>query len=324
MDYISQEQKEMIRQKALELGFRVAGFAAVRPQSMAMERFIEMIAEGRHGEMAYLETGMNARQDLSLLLPEARTVISVALPWPERPKPYDPLGTISSHAVIPDYHRTLGRLLQELLEYIRSKSVVPVDGIVCVDSAPVLEKAWAEAAGIGRTGKNTLLIVPGAGSRLFLGEMLLDLAIEPDEPMQWDPCGNCTACIESCPTGALTKAGRLDARVCVSYLTIELKREFTEQEASMTESWLYGCDRCTDACPYNELDPANPESVFTPLEALVNLTANDALQLTGSGFRKLFGGTTGMRLGLRRLKRNARAVLKKEKGLGRKEKDQRD
>jgi len=315
MDYVSPALKESIRQKALELGFRAAGFAAVQPLTEAIERFSEMIAEGRHGEMAYLESGMNARQDPSMLFPGAKTVISVALPWPERPKPYESLGTISSHAVIPDYHRTVGRILQELLDYIRSKSDDPVGGMVCVDSAPVLEKAWAEAAGIGHTGKNTLLIVPGAGSRLFLGELLLDLAIEPDEPLEWDPCGSCTACIESCPTGALTEAGRLDATRCISYLTIELKREFDEQEAEMTEGWLYGCDRCTDACPYNQMKLTDSVSVFTPLDTLVNLTAMDALQLTGSVFRKLFAGTTVMRLGLRRLKRNARAI---------KERDQKD
>jgi epoxyqueuosine reductase len=324
MDYVTPAIKESIRKKALALGFCAVGFASVRPQSAAMERLGNMIAEGRHGEMAYLESGMNARQDPSVLLPGARTVISVALPWPERPKPYNSQGTVSSHAVIPDYHRTVDRLLQELLEFVRSKREVPVGGKVCVDSAPVLEKAWAETAGTGRTGKNTLLIVPGAGSRLFLGELLIDLAIEPDKPLEWDPCGSCTACIESCPTGALTEAGRIDARRCISYLTIELKREFNEQEAAMTEGWLYGCDRCTDACPYNEKKPASSESVFTPLETLVNLTAMDALQLTGSAFRKLFAGTPGMRLGLRRLKRNAWAVLKKERDLEEKERDQKD
>lgn len=314
MDYLLPTLKESIRQKAMELGFSAIGFAAVQPMEQAMARFRKMIAEGRHGEMGYLESGINVRENPSMLLPGARTVISTALPWPERNSPYNPQGTVSSHAVIPDYHRKINLLLQELLEFVRSKSEDPVEGMVCVDSSPVLEKAWAEAAGIGRTGKNTMLIVPGAGSRLFLGELLLDLAIEPDEPLEWDPCGTCTACLESCPTGALTQSGRLDATRCISYLTIELKREFTEQEAAMTEGWLYGCDRCTDACPHNEVKPTEACNAFTPQDALVNLTAKEALELTGSGFRKLFAGTPGMRLGLRRLKRNARAVIIKEKG----------
>ncbi|HWR01721.1 MAG TPA: tRNA epoxyqueuosine(34) reductase QueG [Chlorobaculum sp.] len=311
MDYLLPTLKESIRRKAMELGFRAIGFASVRPMEQAMARFRMMIAEGRHGEMGYLESGVDARENPSKLLPGARTVISAALPWPERTSPCNPKGTVSSHAVIPDYHRMVAGLLEELLDFIRSESEAPVEGVVCVDSSPVLEKAWAEAAGIGRTGKNTLLIVPGAGSRIFLGELLLNLEIEPDVPLEWDPCGSCAVCLESCPTGALMQAGRLDATKCISYLTIELKREFTEQEAAMTEEWLYGCDRCTDACPHNEVNPANNETVFTPLDALVNLTAKVALELTGSGFRKLFAGTPGMRLGLKRLKRNARAVLKK-------------
>jgi epoxyqueuosine reductase len=314
MEYITPEVKESIREKALELGFVAAGFAAVQPMAAAMERLRNMVAEGRHGEMGYLVSGMNARENPSMLIPGARTVISVALPWPERQTPYDPRGTISSHAVIPDYHRTVGRLLQELLEYIRTVIHVEVNGMICVDSAPVLEKAWAETAGLGRTGKNSLLILPGKGSRIFLGELLLDLEIEPDKPLDWNPCGgSCTACLDSCPTGALTQAGRLDATRCISYLTIELKREFTEEEAAMSEGWLYGCDHCTDACPYNEVKLTDSCRSFTPLEALVNLKAMDALALTGSGFRKLFAGTPGMRLGLRRLKRNARAVVEKER-----------
>ncbi|NTW51965.1 MAG: tRNA epoxyqueuosine(34) reductase QueG [Chlorobiaceae bacterium] len=312
MDYLQTPLKESVRRKAMELGFHAVGFASIRPMYQAMERFRKMISEGRHGEMGYLETGMEARENPSMLMAGAKTLISVALPWPARPKPYDPQGSVSSHAITQDYHLTVGQLLHELLGFIRSKSEVPVGGLVCVDNAPVLEKAWAEAAGIGRTGKNTLLIVPGAGSRIFLGELLLDLAMEPDEPLELDPCGTCTACLENCPTGALTEAGRLDATRCISYLTIELKREFTEEEAAMTEAWLYGCDRCTDACPHNEVKPADSTTLFAPLDALVNLTATDALSLTGSGFRKLFAGTTGMRLGLRRLKRNARAIKERD------------
>ncbi|NTU58110.1 MAG: tRNA epoxyqueuosine(34) reductase QueG [Chlorobiaceae bacterium] len=312
MDYETATLKESIREKARGLGFLDVGFASVKPQGAAMDHIRKMVAEGRHGEMGYIESGMNERENPAMLFPGARTIISAALPWPERQIPYDPRGTVSSHAVIPDYHKTVRDLLLELLEYISLQHDARVNGMVCVDSSPVLEKAWAEAAGIGKTGKNTLLIVPGGGSRIFLGELLLDIAIEPDEPLDWEPCGSCRACLESCPTGALIQAGMLDATRCISYLTIELKREFTGQEASMTEGWLYGCDRCTEVCPHNEVRPGSRRSVFTPIEPLVNLTARNAMELTGSGFRKLFAGTPGMRLGLRRLKRNARAVLGNE------------
>jgi len=298
--------KEAIRRKALDLGFCAAGFAAAGPLSGAMEEYRQMLDERRHGEMGYLETGLEARANPELLLPGVKSVLSIALPWPAPAKPC----AISGYAVIPDYHYVVGELLAELLGFIRTICDRPVNGRVCVDSSPVLETGWAEAAGIGRTGKNSLLIVPGYGSRIFLGELLLDIDIEPDAPLEWNPCGDCTACLDACPTEALTAPGKLDARRCTSYLTIELKRDFTDEEAAATDGWLYGCDHCLDACPHN-----TPGSTafpgFEQKEELASLTADKALELTNSQFRKLFAGTPVLRLGLRRLKRNAKAVLGK-------------
>jgi epoxyqueuosine reductase len=297
--------KEAIRRKAVDLGFCAAGFAAVRPLSGALGEYRLMLAEGRHGEMGYLETGLEARANPELLLPGIKSVLSVALPWPAPARP----GAISGYAVIADYHRVVDELLGELLDFIRSTCDQPVSGRVCVDSSPVLEKAWAEAAGVGRTGKNTLLMVPGYGSRIFLGELLLDLDLEPDAPLDWNPCDGCAACLDACPTGALAASGEFDARRCISYLTIELKRDFTDEEAATTGGWLYGCDRCLDACPHNASVDPTVYPGFEQKEELVNLTPASALELTGSQFRKLFAGTPAMRLGLRRLKRNARAAL---------------
>ncbi|RXK88605.1 tRNA epoxyqueuosine(34) reductase QueG [Chlorobaculum sp. 24CR] len=298
--------KEAIRQKALDLGFCAAGFAAAGPLAGAIEEYRAMIDEGRHGEMGYLETGLEVRANPELLLAGVKSVLSVALPWPAPAKP----GAISGYAVIPDYHRIVGELLNELLDFIRLICDHPVNGRVCVDSLPVLETGWAEAAGIGCTGKNSLVIVPGHGSRIFLGELLLDLELDPDQPLDWNPCGDCTACLDACPTGALAAPGKLDARRCISYLTIELKREFTDEEAAMPEGWLYGCDHCLDACPHN----ANKVTAFPGFEQkeeLATLSAEKALELTNSQFRKLFAETPALRLGLRRLKRNAKAVLGK-------------
>ena len=305
--------KASIWQKALELGFCAAGFAAVRPQTVAMARLRSMVAEGRHGEMHYLETGIPEREDPTLLLPGVKSVFSVAIPGPAWSVRREEPGIFCAHATVPDYHHVVRSLLLELLKYIRTVTGRPVEGRPCVDGAPVLEKAWAEAAGIGRTGKNTLLIVPGAGSRIFLGELLLDLDIEPDEPLDLDPCGDCTACLDACPTGALTAPGRLDARRCISYLTIELKREFTKEEATMADASLFGCDRCMEACPHNrERSIIPPHPAFAMIEGITALSAENVLTLSGSTFRKLFTGTTVMRLGLKRLKRNARAVVEKE------------
>ncbi len=311
MDRLHAPFKASIRQKALELGFCAAGFATAGPQEAAIDLLQAMIDKGRHGEMGYLATGLRERQDPSQLLPGVKTVLSVAIAGPAPADCRDDAGSLSSHAAVPDYHRIVKGLLLELLEYIRATVGRPVDGIACVDGAPVLEKAWAESAGIGRTGRNTLLIVPGAGSAVFLGELLLDLDFEPDSPIAGDPCDSCTACLDACPTGALIASGKLDARRCISYLTIELKREFTEQDAAMTGSWLFGCDRCMAACPHNRDRSVPPHPAFTPIEGITNLTAEKVLNLTGSTFRKLFAGTTVMRLGLTRLKRNARSVKRK-------------
>ncbi|NTU67573.1 MAG: tRNA epoxyqueuosine(34) reductase QueG [Chlorobiaceae bacterium] len=307
--------KASIRQKALSLGFCAAGFAAVRPQDVAMERMRSMIAEARHGEMHYLEAGIAEREDPTRLLPGVRTVLSVALPGPAPSFRYGESGIFSAHATVQDYHRVARGLLLELLDFIRAATGIPVEGIACVDGAPVLEKAWAESAGIGMSGKNTLIIVPDAGSVVFLGELLLAIDIEPDQPMEWDPCGTCSACLDACPTGALTAPGKLDARRCISYLTIELKREFTTEEAAMATPWIFGCDRCMAACPHNAARSAAAHPAFTPSPEIMALTAEKVLTLTGSGFRKLFAGTTVMRLGLKRLKRNARAV-KRERTTG--------
>jgi epoxyqueuosine reductase len=299
--------KGVIRRKALEFGFCAAGFADAMPLSEALEKYRTMIDEKRHGEMGYLETGLEARANPELLLPGVKTVISVALPWPAPVKS----GAISGYAVMADYHRVVGDLLHELLDFIRSICEQPVHGRACVDSLPVLETGWGEAAGIGRAGKNSLLIVPGYGSRIFLGELLLDLELKPDTPLEWNPCEGCTACLDACPTGALIAPGKLDATRCISYLTIELKRDFTDEESAMTEGWLYGCDHCLDACPHNTIGVDSAYSGFQPKEELVNLTPQQALELTNSQFRKLFAGTPVLRLGIKRLKRNARAVLAK-------------
>lgn len=310
MDDVMIILKESIRSKALKLGFCAVGFAAARPQTVAVGRLSQMTKEGRHGEMHYLETGIKEREDPSLLLNGALTVISAAIAYPGREIDDDFKGTISAHALIPDYHRVVKGLMEELLEFIHSQIPGQVNGMVCIDSAPMLEKAWAHASGIGRPGKNTLLIVPGAGSRVFLGELLLDVALEPDTVLAWDSCSTCTSCIDNCPTGALTETGRLDASRCISYLTIELKRDFTTKEAAMTKNWLYGCDLCLEACPHNSQNNFTPHPVFKPIKAIEELTAESVLELTSSEFRKLFAGTPVKRIGLGRLKRNARAVLK--------------
>ncbi len=304
----------LIRREAMRLGFATIGFSPPVPHEKALARFLGMIGEKRHGEMSWLEAGIAERSDPAKLLPGIKTVISTALGYNLQEYPAAVPGTarISRYAVIDDYHQVVRRKLQELLTSIRTMfdgpEQPPIQALVAVDSSPVLEKAWAENSGIGRTGKNTLLSTAASGSHIFLGELLIDLEIRDVTQEPPNRCGACSLCIESCPTGALLEPGKIDARRCISYLTIELKREFTPDESRMVGDWLFGCDLCQESCPANESRKPAPEGLFTLKKELLALTPDDILSLTGSGFRKLFYGTPVYRIGLRRLKRNARAV----------------
>ena len=297
-----------IRREAAKLGFAAIGFSSPMPQPLAMKRYRKMIQEGRHGEMGYMETHIEERADPSLLLPGLKTIISAALSY-NKAVTYQPgAPKISKYALIDDYHRVLREKLEQLVEMLKTLLGEPLTTLIAVDSSPLLEKSWAEKAGIGKTGKNTLLMVPSAGSYLFLGEILIDREIIEERPPLPNHCGSCSLCMESCPTGALVEGGKLDATRCISYLTVELKREFTAEEASMIGEWLFGCDQCQETCPYNQQALTPGDASFALRQNLLNLTTETILQLTRSGFRDLFYGTPLFRIGLRRLKRNARAV----------------
>ena len=301
---------EIILQKALESGFCAAGFAAVIPSGEQNKRLLDMIRENRHGEMAYMQNNVSVRTHPEKLLPGAKTVFSAALPYrfPLETKQESP--RISSYALVDDYHRVVRNKLDQLLEFITATCPGPVSGKVCVDSMPVLEKSWAEKAGLGKTGKNTMLIVPDTGSYVFLGEILLDIELPPSPSTKFDPCQECDACLKSCPTGALVEPGKIDARKCISYLTVELKREFTPEESAMTGEWLFGCDICQETCPHNAQQATSPTcQELYPKKELLGITPEQILSLTRSQFKTLFGSTTIYRTGLKRLKRNARAVL---------------
>ena len=301
---------ETILQKALKSGFCAAGFAAVTPSDEQSERLLDMIRENRHGEMAYMQNKVSVRTHPEKLLPGAKTVFSAALPYrfPLETKKESP--RISRYALVDDYHRVVRNKLGQMLDFITATYPEPVSGKVCADSMPVFEKTWAEKAGLGKTGKNTMLIVPETGSYVFLGEILLDIELPPSPTPQFDPCQECDACLRSCPTGALVEPGKIDARKCISYLTVELKREFSPDESAMIGKWLFGCDICQGVCPHNaRQSPAPTCPEFIPKKELFEITSEQILSLTRSQFKTIFGGTPVFRAGLKRLKRNAKAVL---------------
>ncbi len=306
-----------IRKEASLLGFAATGFSSPVPQPVVMERLSAMILEKRHGEMSYMEKHTEKRTDPSLLLPGLHTIISVAISYNYPLLHREGLPKISKYALIDDYHTVVKTKLEELLAAIKGLLGEPLTALITVDSSPLLEKNWAERAGIGKTGKNTLLQVPSAGSYLFLGEILVDRAIPPSTLTLPNVCGSCSKCLDHCPTGALVEPGKIDASKCISYLTVELKREFTTEEVSMIGDWMFGCDLCQEVCPCNQQASIMADPSFQLRHELVNISTERILNLTRSGFRDLFYGTPVFRIGLRRMKRNARAVEENLKRAGR-------
>jgi epoxyqueuosine reductase len=297
-----------IRKEAARLGFAAIGFSSPVLQPIAMQRYTAMIREKRHGEMEYMEKRMEERADPSLLFAGLNTIISAAISYNYPVNYGEGLPKISKYALINDYHTVVRAKLEALFETIQELVGEPLHAIITVDSSPLLEKAWAEEGAIGKTGKNTLLKVPSAGSYIFLGEILIDREIGTTKFPLPNYCGSCSNCLERCPTGALLEPGKIDATKCISYLTVELKREFTTEEAAMIGDWIFGCDLCQEVCPHNQQASITANASFVVRQNLLKITTEEILNLTKSGFKELFFGTPVFRIGLRRLKRNARAV----------------
>lgn len=290
--------KDKIREILMRCGACAVGFAKAEPvEPQIFSRFREWLLRGDHAEMRYMENHEALRQDPRLLLPDARSIIVAAFPYGP-----SPAHGISAYACYPDYHDTLRKLLQAALAEFPSDA----NYRICIDSAPILERYWAWKSGIGIIGLNGALIVPGVGNRVFLTEIITTLPLEADTPLS-EGCGNCGACMRACPTGALTPEG-INCNRCLSYLTIEHRGEWTEQEhlaAMCTEagrSTLFGCDRCMEACPWNVSDETG---VGEQLESVVTLTKEDILNMSEKEFSRRFKGTSLKRAKYAGLVRNA-------------------
>ncbi len=299
-----------VRDRALSLGFTRVGVApAVRSTHAGfLERWL---ADGRHGEMAYLAREPSRRADPTEVLPGARSILCVTLdyyPWPHDAGVREGLlSNVSVYAQNDDYHDIMVPRLRELLEFVRVASGGSVDGRAYVDTGPVLEREVAAAAGLGWVGKNTMLL-DRRGSWFFIGEILLDVELVPDTPVA-DQCGSCTACIDACPTDALLPGYILDSRRCISYLNIELRSSIpVEQRADLGEH-LFGCDICQDVCPYNSRAPQAESLEFSPRRSLKELSLADLLGMNQDDYSRLFRGSPMKRSRRRGLARNAAVVL---------------
>ena len=304
------ELARLAKAHAYALGFDLAGVAALGPAETARE-FDEWLAAGRAGAMHYLERGAEKRRDTRLPLPGTTHAIVVALDYGGK----EPSGPVARYARGDDYHDVMDAMLRELHRRIARDAGREVLGKPYVDTGPLLERDLARRAGLGWFGKNTNLIHPERGSFFFLGALVVDLELETDEPFEADRCGTCTRCIDACPTQAITAPRELDARRCISYLTIELREEIPLELWEGIGDRIYGCDVCQEVCPWNvRFARALPDgSPFAPREALAGrdarTLARELLATTQENFSRAFSKSPMKRAKLRGLKRNAAVVL---------------
>ena len=293
-----------IKQKANELGFEKIGIAEVGPINNAKSKLDDWILRGNHASMDWIDKRKNERGNIYNYFPEAVSIISVGMNYFTGYSQKDLSSKLkfSNYAWGEDYHSVLKTRLRILLEWIKFASL-EIEGIVCVDTSPVMEKVWAEKAGLGWQGKHTNLISPDYGSWLFLGEIILNIKLKYDKPFIEDLCGSCTACIDECPPGALTDY-EIDSNKCISYQTIEHRGEFDEGSVDL-DSWIYGCDICQEVCPWNKkFSKITPEKSFYPRSKIIENTIADWQKLSEEEFRKIFKRSSVKRTKHTGLKRN--------------------
>jgi epoxyqueuosine reductase len=301
--------RDEIRGLAHGLGIDLVGFAPLEAPAPGSERLAGWLAKGGHATMAWMERDPGRRADPRLLLEGAKTILCAGMNYytPARHAGGQSEGKISRYAWGDDYHDVLGKRLDALLSSIRERHP-GINGMVYVDSGPVMEKAWAQRAGLGWQGKHTNVISQEIGSWFFLGEIILDAEVEPDAP-ETDHCGNCTLCIEACPTGAITGPYVLDAGRCISYLTIEHRGPFPREAAGLLDGWLFGCDVCQEVCPWNDRAVRTAEPAFEPRGGHVGRDPRRVLGMTEEDFRKEFRKSPVRRAKFEGLRRNAEALL---------------
>ena len=295
---------EYIKEKAYDLGFHKVGITNATQTKKEQKNFETWLSQKKHGEMKWMEKRKSERGDIFNYFPEAKTVVSLGYNYYVGKDQSDLNSNykFSNYAWGEDYHSVIKKKLFSLLEIITKKSP-KVKGLVCVDTAPIMEKVWAQRAGLGWQGKHTNLISTDYGSWLFLGEIILDIDLAIDDPFSKDLCGSCTACIDACPTQALDEY-ILDSSKCISYLTIEHRGDFTEEEDNLS-GWIYGCDICQEVCPWNiSFSKISDESYFEPREKIVNNTDQDWSNLSQLDFSTIFKNSAVKRTKFSGLKRN--------------------
>ena len=302
-----QKNTEFIKTEAKKLGFSGCGISKARFLSEEAKNFEKWLSNGYQGSMSYLEKNIDKRLNPTILVPGSKSIISLAFNYFPPKKLIDNNNfIISKYAYGRDYHKVLKKKLKKLFFLMREK-IGNIEGRVFVDSAPIHERAWAKLSGLGWIGKNSLLINKNQGSFFFLAEIICDLELEYDEPVL-NRCGNCSRCIDACPTDAITKAQVINAKKCISYLTIENKDNIPEELNDSMNNSIFGCDICQDVCPWNKNSKPHEEIEFLPKKNLRKLRKKDWVELTEETFDRIFEGSAIKRTKYKGLKRNIRAA----------------
>lgn len=276
----------LIKAEAERLGFLSCGISKAEFLEEEAPRLEEYLQNERHGKMTFLENYFDKRLDPTKLVEGSKSVISLLLNYYPEEKQREDSYKISKYAYGADYHFVIKDKLKSLLRFIQEE-IGEVEGRAFVDSAPVMDKAWAAKAGLGWVGKHTLLLSKQKGSFFFVAELIVDLDLEYDTPVT-DHCGSCTACIDACPTGAIVEPYKVDGSKCISYFTIELKDQLPNDMKGKFDDWAFGCDTCQDVCPWNRFSQPHNEPLFNPHPELLSMSKKDWEEITEETFRKVF------------------------------------
>lgn len=294
---------QMIKKKAEEFGFLSCGIARAEFLEEEAPRLEQWLKDGMHGEMHYMENYFDKRLDPTLLVEGAKSVISLSYNYfPERTIPTLDNFKISKYAYGQDYHEVLKKILAEMVAVLQTE-IGEFSFRIFVDSAPVLERAWARKSGLGWIGKNANVLTKQSGSFYFLAEIICDLDLAYDPPVT-DYCGSCRRCIDACPTGAIVEERVVDGSRCISYATIELKSEIPSSFADRMDNWMFGCDICQDVCPWNRFSKPHQQPAFQPNAALLNFRKRDWQELSQDVFSEIFRKSAVKRAKFSGLRRN--------------------
>jgi epoxyqueuosine reductase len=278
---------ELIKNEAKRLGFLSCGISKADFLEEEAPRLEQWLNKNMHGEMQYMENHFDKRLDPTKLVEDSKSVVSLLLNYFPSNEPQDKTAPkISKYAYGADYHIVIKEKLKRLLEFIYEE-IGEVSGRAFVDSAPVLDKAWAAKSGLGWVGKNSNLITKDTGSFYFIAELIIDLPLNYDNPTT-DHCGTCTACIDACPTKAIVDPYVVDGSKCISYFTIELKNELPSSMKGSFDNWMFGCDICQDVCPWNRFSKAHSEPLFNPNKKLLSMSKSEWEEITEELFQEIF------------------------------------